>query len=173
MKSRPGEKELKVQKPRLKYPGYISISVLIIIIDQVTKKAAYNSLWGQPPIEVLPVLQWTLVTNRGAAFGFLSDAGGLQHYFFTTLAALVSAFILVWLWRCHTANRLLAWGLAMILAGATGNLIDRLQYRYVIDFISLHYQNLYFPAFNIADFSITIGAILLIIDNFCRAGKRL
>ncbi len=86
---------------------------------------------------------------------------------------MVSAFILVWLWRCHAANRLLAWGLAMILAGATGNLIDRLSYRFVIDFISLHYQNMYFPAFNIADFSITIGAILLIIDNFCLAGKRL
>ena len=98
---------------------------------------------------------------------------GSNIIFFSTLAALVSAFILVWLWRCHTANRLLAWGLAMILAGATGNLIDRLQYRYVIDFISLHYQDMYFPAFNIADISITIGAIMLIIDNFRRADKRL
>ncbi len=163
----------KTQKPTLKFLGYIGISGLIVIVDQVTKKAAQEYLWGQPTIEALPVLQWTWVANRGAAFGFLSDAGGLQHYFFSTLAALASAFIVVWLWRCFTVNRLLAWGLAMILAGALGNLIDRLQYRYVIDFISLHYQDMYFPAFNIADMAITFGAVLVIIDYFCPPGKRL
>lgn len=166
------KKGYKAQKPTLKFPGYIGISALILLVDQVTKKVASEYLWGQPAIEVLPVLQWTWVANRGAAFGFLSDAGGLQHYFFSTLAALISVFIVVWLWRCCTANRLLAWGLALILAGAMGNLMDRLQYRYVIDFISLHYQDLYFPAFNIADMAITFGAVLLIIDNFYPVGKR-
>ncbi len=166
------KKGYKAQKPTFKFLGYIGISVLIVIVDQVTKKAAYEYLWGQPAIEVLPVLQWTWVANRGAAFGFLSDAGGFQHYLFSTLAALASIFIVVWLWRCFTANRLLAWGLVLILAGAMGNLIDRLQYRYVIDFISLHYQGMYFPAFNVADMAITFGAVLLIIDNFCPAGKR-
>ncbi len=154
------------------YIGYISISVLILVVDQVTKQAANKYLWGQPPVEALPVLQWTWVANRGAAFGFLSDAGGLQHYLFSTLAVLASTFIVVWLWKCFTANRLLAWGLVMILAGATGNLIDRLQYQYVIDFISLHYRDMYFPAFNIADMAITCGAILLIIDAFFLSGKR-
>ena len=166
----------KTQKPTSKlagYLGYIGISVAIIILDQVTKQVANKYLWGQPAIDALPVLRWTWVANRGAAFGFLSDAGGLQHYFFSTLAALASTFIVVWLWRCFTVNRLLAWGLAMILAGALGNLIDRLQYGYVIDFISLHYQDMYyFPAFNIADMAITCGALLLIIDNFWLAGKR-
>ena len=101
-----------------------------------------------------------------AAFGFLSDFGGAQHYFFSSVAVLASIFILVWLWRCYEENNLLAWGLVLILAGALGNLIDRLQYQYVIDFINLHYNDYYFPAFNIADMAITFGAIMLIADNF-------
>ncbi len=166
------KKGYKGRKPTLKFLGYISISALIVMVDQVTKKAAYEYLRGQPIVEVLPVLQWAWVENRGAAFGFLSDAGGLSHYLFSTLAVMASVFIVVWLWRCFTVNRLLAWGLVLILAGAVGNLIDRLSYRYVIDFISVHYQELYFPAFNVADMAITFGAILVIIDNFRRTGKR-
>lgn len=159
-----------MEKSIFKYLGYLGISALIIVADQVTKKAAFENLSGQPAIDVLPVLQWVWVENRGAAFGFLNDADGWQHYFFSGLAVVVSIFILVWLWRCFTRNRLLAWSLIMILAGALGNLIDRLQYQYVIDFIYFHYRDIYFPAFNIADTAITLGAILLIIDNFELSG---
>jgi signal peptidase II len=149
-----------------RYLGYLAFSVMVIIVDQITKAIAYQKLLGAEPIEVLPVLQWALVFNRGAAFGFLNDAGGIQHYFFSGLALLVSIVILVWLWRIFMKNRILAWGLVLVLAGAIGNLIDRIRFQYVIDFINLHYHDWYFPAFNIADIAITFGAFLLILDAF-------
>ena len=147
-----------------RYLGYLVFSSFVIILDQITKTIAYQKLLGAEPVEVLPVLQWALVFNRGAAFGFLNNAGGIQHYFFSGLAIAVSIVILIWLWRIFTDNRILAWGLALVLAGAIGNLIDRIRFQYVIDFINLHYHNWYFPAFNIADIAITFGAILLILD---------
>jgi signal peptidase II len=149
-----------------RYLGYLAVSVFIIILDQITKTFAYQRLLGAEPIEVLPVLQWALVFNRGAAFGFLNNAGGIQHYFFSGLAIVVSMVILIWLWRIFTKNIMLAWGLVLVLAGAIGNLIDRIRFQYVIDFINLHYHDWYFPAFNIADMSITFGALLLILDAF-------
>ena len=149
-----------------RYLGYLAFSGLIIMLDQMTKTIAYQNLLGTEPIEVLPVLQWALVFNRGAAFGFLNEAGGIQHYFFSGLAIVVSMVILVWLWRIFMENRILAWGLVLVLAGAVGNLIDRIRYQYVIDFINVHYHDWYFPAFNIADMSITLGAFLLILDTF-------
>ena len=149
-----------------RYLGYLAFSGLIIMLDQMTKTIAYQRLLGAEPIEVLPVLQWALVFNRGAAFGFLNEAGGIQHYFFSGLAIVVSMVILVWLWRIFMENRILAWGLVLVLAGAVGNLIDRIRYQYVIDFINVHYHDWYFPAFNIADMSITLGAFLLILDTF-------
>ena len=115
---------------------------------------------------MLPILQWALVFNRGAAFGFLNDAGGIQHYLFSGLAVTISLILLVWLWREVARNLLLAWGLALILAGAVGNLIDRVRFQFVIDFINLHYHDWYFPAFNIADMAITFGAIIFLIDAF-------
>ena len=155
-----------------RYLSYLAVSLGILVLDQVTKFVAYHALLGKPPVDVLPFLQWTLVFNRGAAFGFLNDAGGLQHYFFSGLAMVISLVILVWLWRVHGNNRILAWGLALVLAGALGNLADRLMHQYVIDFISLHYGGWYFPAFNVADTSITFGAILLIADTL-GIGKRI
>ena len=149
-----------------RYLGYLAFSGLIIMLDQMTKTIAYQNLLGTEPIEVLPVLQWALVFNRGAAFGFLNEAGGIQHYFFSGLAIVVSIVIVVWLWRIFMENRILAWGLVLVLAGAVGNLIDRIRYQYVIDFINVHYHDWYFPAFNIADMSITLGAFLLILDTF-------
>ena len=153
------------EKSVTRYFGYLSVALVILVLDQVTKRIAYESLAGHPPVDVLPFLQWALVFNRGAAFGFLNDAGGLQHYFFSGLAMLVSLIILVWLWRAFMINKLLSWGLVLVLAGAIGNLIDRLLHRYVIDFINLHYHDWYFPAFNIADMAITFGAICLIADS--------
>jgi signal peptidase II len=155
-----------------KYLLYLSCAVLVIAIDQLTKQIAYQNLLGQPPIDVLPVLQWALVFNQGAAFGMFNNAGGLQHYFFSGVAVIVSIVLLVWMWRAFMNNALLTTGLTLVLAGAVGNLIDRIQYQFVIDFISFHYQGWYFPAFNIADSAITVGAILLIADSFGFGGRR-
>lgn len=152
-------------KQGVRYIGYLGVALVILVLDQVTKRVAYVTLAGHPPVDFLPFLQWALVFNRGAAFGFLNDAGGYQHYFFSGLAALVSLIIMVWLWRVIMVNRLLSWGLVLVLAGALGNLIDRLLHGYVIDFINLHYHDWYFPAFNIADVAITFGAICLIADS--------
>lgn len=149
-----------------KFLYYISIAIVVVIIDQWTKHIAYERLFGQSPIDALPILQWVLVFNRGAAFGFLNDSGGMQHYFFVGLASIISVILLIWLWRSVTENRLLSWGLTLVFAGAIGNLISRLLHQFIIDFIYFHYQDWYFPAFNIADTAITLGAICLIADAF-------
>ncbi len=151
-----------------KYFMYLALVVVLVGLDQFTKYIAHENLRGQPPLDVLPVLQWALVFNRGAAFGFLSHAGGIQHYLFSGLAMVVSVVLLVWLWRSSSRNGLLSCGLSLVLAGAVGNLIDRLLHQHVIDFIYFHYQDWYFPAFNLADTAITFGAICLIIDSLRR-----
>ena len=148
-----------------KFIAYLMLAGTMVVLDQVTKQLAYRQLLGQPPVDVLPFFRLVLVFNEGAAFGFLNDAGGWQHYFFGGLAVVVSVVLLLWLWRAHDRNAMLSLGLALVLAGAIGNLIDRVNYRYVIDFILLHYQGWYFPAFNLADTVITLGAILLIMDG--------
>ncbi len=154
-----------MEKSLSKYLCYIAVALVLVALDQLTKQIAQHNLLGQPLIDVLPILQWGLIFNSGAAFGFLSQAGGLQHYFFVTLASVIAIVLLVWLWRVFATNRLLSCGLVMILAGAVGNLIDRLLYQHVIDFIFLHYREWYFPAFNVADMAITFGAICLIVDS--------
>ncbi len=117
------------------------------------------------PVPVLPFLNWTLLHNYGAAFSFLSDAGGWQRYFFTSLAGLVSILFVFWLLRMPKKMVVLPVAIALILGGALGNLIDRITLGYVVDFIHVYYQN-HFPAFNIADSAITLGTILLLIDTF-------
>lgn len=154
-----------------RFVGYLLVSALIICIDQVTKQIAYQQLYGQPAIEVFPFLQWVMVFNTGAAFGFLNDVGGWQHFLFGGLAIAVSIFIVVWLRQVYQTNATLSLGLVCVLGGAIGNLIDRLINQYVIDFILLHYQQWYFPAFNVADIAITCGAILLIFDSL-RSGNK-
>lgn len=149
-----------------RYLGYLFLAALVIAVDQWSKDLAVAHLSGSPPIEVLPVLQWFLVYNTGAAFGFLHGAGGGQLYLFAGIAIIISAIILVWLWRVPDTARLLSLGLALILAGGIGNLIDRIRHQYVVDFINLHYRDWYFPAFNIADIAITFGVIFYLIHAF-------
>jgi len=125
--------------------------------------------------ELLEVFEITRLHNRGAAFRFLNDAGGWQKYLFVALGLGVSAGIVFWLSRLALARAgLLASGLALIMGGAIGNVIDRLRLGYVIDFIQVHWQEHYFPAFNIADSAITVGAGLLLLDALLgkqRAGQ--
>jgi signal peptidase II len=116
------------------------------------------------------VFKFTLLHNEGAAFSFLSDAGGWQRYLLVGVSTVVSIFIAGWLYRIYKAEKLLALSLAFILGGAIGNLVDRAVQGYVVDFIVVYYDSYYFPAFNIADSAITIGAGLLILDMFYKPG---
>lgn len=155
---------------RRKFRAYLLFAGVVLLLDQISKQAAYTFLLGQPPLEILPFFQLVLVFNEGAAFGFLNTAGGWQHYFLGGLAILVSLILVLWLWRNvhHNAphNAMLSWALTLVLGGALGNLMDRISHQHVIDFISLHYANWYFPAFNLADSAISLGALGLIADSF-------
>jgi signal peptidase II len=122
-------------------------------------------LYNQPEV-VLPILDFTLRYNPGAAFSFLADQSGWQRYFLTGLASVVSIVLAVWIYRLKPSERILGVGLALVLGGALGNLYDRVVLGHVVDFISFHWNDWYFPAFNIADSAISVGAVLLIIDSF-------
>lgn len=145
---------------------YYWISALVVVLDQITKYLADSTLEYRVPANVMTSLNMTLVYNQGAAFSFLSDAGGWQRWFFMALSLIVSIVLIVWLRTVDKNRRYLAWGLALILGGAIGNLIDRSLYGYVIDFIDVYYRNWHWPAFNIADSAIFLGACLLILDMF-------
>ncbi len=140
--------------------------LLLLVADQLTKQIVIANMALYDSIELLPFFNLTYVRNYGAAFSFLSDAGGWQRWFFTIIAVVVSVAIMVWLARLDAAQKKLGLALSLVLAGAVGNLIDRSIYGYVIDFFHLYYQNWHYPAFNIADSAICIGAALLIWDSF-------
>ena len=140
------------------------LALIVVILDQLTKRVVTLQLDYGVPIKVLPVLDITLQHNTGAAFSFLHDAGGWQRWLFAGIAALVSVALAVWMHRLRRDQYLLLSGLALILGGAVGNLIDRMRFGYVIDFIAVHWHEHYFPAFNVADSAITIGAGLLLLD---------
>lgn len=143
---------------------WLALSAIILIADFVTKQWVEALFYLGQQKEILPVFNLTLAYNRGAAFSFLHDAGGWQRWFFVIVAMGISVVLVLWLRRLNSSQTLLAIGLASILGGAVGNLIDRLWLGYVIDFIQVHWQNNYFPSFNIADSAVTIGAMLLILD---------
>lgn len=143
---------------------WLGLSLIIIIIDQLTKMWAVKALSYGNPIEVLPFVNFTLLHNTGAAFSFLADAGGWQRWLFMGLAIVISIGLVIWLLRLSVQQLGLIIALALILGGALGNLIDRVIYGYVIDFIDVYYHAWHWPAFNIADSAITIGVIILLID---------
>ena len=144
---------------------WLPLSALIIAIDQASKVWVERRFELYESIPLLPVFDLTYLRNTGAAFSFLAGAGGWQRWFFTLLALGVSVGIIVWLRGVHArAQAWLAAGLALILGGALGNVIDRLRHGYVIDFVHVHWQEHYFPAFNVADAAITVGAGLLLLD---------
>ncbi|WP_027874197.1 signal peptidase II [Spongiibacter marinus] len=145
---------------------WVIFAAVIVLVDQITKVWADASLVYGQPNPILPVLDITLHYNPGAAFSFLSDAGGWQRWFFTVISAAVSVYLLVWLMKLGREQWLLSMALALVLGGALGNLWDRVRLGHVIDFISVHWGNAYFPTFNIADAAISVGAVLLIIDTF-------
>ena len=148
---------------------YLWISASVIAIDQLSKAAIEHGLAPYQSIVVLPVLQITRLHNSGAAFSFLANAAGWQRWLFTVLAIIVSVALVMWLRRIDRGARALASAVALILGGAVGNVIDRLRLGHVVDFINAHWGEHYFPAFNVADSAITIGAVLLMLDAWLEA----
>lgn len=151
---------------------FIWIAVVVLVFDQLTKYGAANYLTQHGEMNLTPFLNLVLVHNTGAAFGFLSSAGGWQNIFFIIVALAASGFILWMSLRLGSKDKLLAVGLMMVLGGALGNLTDRLIYGYVIDFIDVYYGSWHWPAFNVADSAITVGAILLVIDALGPSSKK-
>src|SRR5690606_27740289 len=139
------------------------LTLVVLVLDQWTKGWAESALRMYQPMEVLPFFNLTLAYNEGAAFSFLAGAGGWQRWFFAGIALVASVVILVWLVRGRD-SRIVAAALALILGGALGNLWDRLALGHVVDFLDFHWAGYHFPAFNIADSAITVGAALIILD---------
>ena len=148
--------------------GWLVLSVLVLVIDQVSKAHFEGSLEMFQQIVVIPdYFSWTLAYNTGAAFSFLADGAGWQRWLFALIAIVVSAVLVVWLKRLGRSETWLAVALALVLGGALGNLYDRVVLGHVVDFILVHWKNThYFPAFNVADSAITVGAIMLALDMF-------
>jgi len=144
---------------------WLGVSVLIVVLDLWTKNIATHALTLYRPEAVTSWLNMTLAHNYGAAFSFLSDAGGWQRWLFTGLASVVTVVLIVWLFRLPPREKVTAAALGLIIGGAVGNLIDRINHGYVVDFIDVYYRDWHWPAFNVADSAITCGVILLLIDG--------
>jgi signal peptidase II len=153
--------------------GWLLLSAFVVLADQVTKTYIIRNFGEFEFTAILPILDITRMHNVGAAFSFLASASGWQRWLFIVLAVGVSVFIAVWLWRLpRTASALLAAGLALVLGGALGNVIDRIRLGHVIDFIHFHWNQAYFPAFNVADSAITVGAACLLLDALLESKRR-
>lgn len=145
---------------------WVWLSLLVVILDQLSKYLIIQNFQLYESVALLPGLNFTYVRNTGAAFSFLQDAGGWQRWFFITLSSCVSIALLVWMKKLPGVHTWLAVALALVLGGAVGNLIDRILFGYVIDFIDVYVDRWHWPAFNVADSAITVGIIMLIIDSF-------
>lgn len=145
---------------------FLWITVLFLVLDQVSKQWVMASMELYQSIPIMPFFNLTYVHNPGAAFSFLADAGGWQRYFFTILAIVVSIVLVVWLAKTPKTDKRISVAFCLILGGAIGNVVDRMLFGYVIDFLDFYYQSYHWPAFNIADSAIFVGAGLLILDAF-------
>ncbi len=145
---------------------FLWLSLLVLVADQYTKSLILENIGLYQAIQILPFFNLTHVYNYGAAFSFLHDAGGWQRWFLTVIAFLVSGLVLWWLKQTSKEQIILPVAFSLIIGGAIGNAYDRLVHGYVIDFLVLYYQNWYWPAFNVADSAICLGAVLLIVDMF-------
>jgi signal peptidase II len=142
----------------------LAIASITLLLDQASKWLALSQLQLGIPEPVLPFFNWLLLFNPGAAFSFLAQSSGWQRWFFTALGLLACVYI-VFMLRKHQDEKLLCIALSLILGGAAGNVLDRLMYGAVVDFIDLHYANWHWPAFNVADSAICIGAVLIIVSE--------
>lgn len=151
---------------------WLWVSALIIALDQLTKVIMSNWLDLYQTVAVMPYFNFTLAHNSGAAFSFLAGAGGWQRWFFIVLAASVSIALIIWLSRLKAHAKLEAIAISLIIGGAVGNLLDRIIYGYVVDFLDVYVGSYHWPAFNIADAAICIGAVLLILDSFKKPAEQ-
>lgn len=149
---------------------WLGIATLVVLMDQFTKALIVGRLQLGDTHYLTSFFNIVRWHNTGAAFSFLHDADGWQRWMFVGLGAVAAIFI-IWMLRSHGAQRLFSWALALILGGAIGNVIDRLVHGYVVDFIQLHYGRSAFPSFNVADSAITVGAVLLILDELLRVRR--
>ncbi len=140
------------------------ISALVVVLDQLTKWVALKYLTRHLEVPVIPFVNLTLVYNRGAAFGFLNNADGWQNLFFIAIALIACAVITYLILRLRQKDIMVGLALSLILGGAAGNLIDRFLHGYVIDFVDVYYGSWHWPAFNVADSAITVGAAVLVLD---------
>jgi len=150
---------------------WLWVSVVVLILDQCTKLLADALIGAYQSVELLPFLALRKAYNYGAAFSFLGDASGWQRWFFIILALVVIGILVAWLRRLPVTDTRARLALVLILGGAAGNVIDRLVYGYVIDFIDVFYGSWHWPTFNIADSAISVGAFLLILDAFLEHRK--
>ncbi|QTH64743.1 signal peptidase II [Psychrosphaera ytuae] len=144
---------------------FLLLSLLVIVLDQASKLWILANVPLYYDINILPIFDITYVRNYGAAFSFLSDAGGWQRWFFTGIAAVVSVLLTYWMYKTDWKEQRQLWSFGLILGGAIGNVADRLVHGYVVDFLHFYYQNWHFPAFNVADIAISCGAALLLLDG--------
>ena len=151
--------------------AWLLMSAVVIALDWWTKGLATESLTLYRPVEINSWLNMTLAHNYGAAFSFLSDAGGWQRWLFTVLASVVTVVLIIWLLRLPKDEQLTGAALGLIIGGAVGNLLDRIYLGYVVDFIDVYYKTSHWPAFNLADSAITGGVILMLIDGLFLSGK--
>lgn len=151
--------------------NWLWLSFFVVLLDQATKALVIGTVKMQDSIALLPILDIVYLENTGAAFSIFAQAAGWQRWFFITLALIVSLVLMIWLRRIRADQTILAIGLSLVLGGALGNVIDRVMHGYVVDFIYFHWRTWYFPAFNLADTAISIGAGCLLIDAFRESGN--
>ncbi len=153
---------------------WLWLTLFVLVLDQASKQWFENNLSLYEQIVIIPDLfSWTLAYNRGAAFSFLADETGWQRWFFALIAVVASSVLLVWLKRLQSHERWVGIALALVLGGALGNLYDRVVLGHVVDFILVHWKTQwYFPAFNVADSAITVGAIMLILDMLMNSSAK-
>ena len=149
---------------------WLGLALVVIVLDQFTKTLILGYFQLGDSRHVTPFFNVVRVHNTGAAFSFLAGAAGWQRWFFITLGFVATGFI-VWMLRSHPTQKLFCFAVTMIMGGALGNVIDRLLHGYVVDFIQLHWRGWYFPSFNLADSAITLGAVLLIVDEVRRVRR--
>lgn len=142
---------------------WLALACLVCVVDQFTKQLATAALEYAVPRPVLPGFNLTLLHNTGAAFSLFHDQAGWQRWFFATIAIVVGAVVVWWLARLAPGQRWAPLALALVLGGACGNLVDRLLLGYVVDFIQVYYRDWYWPAFNVADSAISVGAVMLVL----------
>jgi signal peptidase II len=149
---------------------WLSLALIIILLDQFTKILIVGAYRLGDATRVTSFFNIVRVHNEGAAFSFLANAGGWQRWFFTAVGV-IAVVAIVWMLRSHAGQKLFAFALSMILGGAVGNVIDRVWYGYVVDFLDFHTAGIHFPAFNVADAAISLGAFCLILDELLRVKR--